>query len=166
MVDNIDLKDKYREAASNYRHISTGQFTSAGLFILIIVGLFKEWLTCQSRKEALFISVLSWVASGAFLLLAWIWRMKSQKQERCAAQIERQSFATEDEKKEQKCCPFMAMRPERCCFVGWITKANFWLAICVIIASIICYIFSTRVDWPLRPNENNIPIVHPLTNSG
>jgi len=148
----IKQEDKYREAATNYRHISIGQFTGATLFILLLLGIIKEWTTSHTMEQAILMCRISWGVIATFFVATWLWTRKSKEQVDCAAKIEKQSIGTDDEnsnqyKEEKQRCPFLR-KPKT------FPKVNYILCIVAIVLAILCYRFTMSTNWPLKAKQN------------
>lgn len=147
------IKDehKYQAVIENQKNISTGQFTGATVFILVMLAIFGGWTTCQNRTEAFLACMAGLGSILLFFFASTVWYKKTKVVEECGRALEKKSVRNENGENDQgtvtkeQCCLFiMRERDEQHSIFGkgLFGKVNPWLAI---LAAIIWIFFTAAL---------------------
>lgn len=173
------IKDehKYQAVIDNHKKISTGQFTGATIFILVMIAIFGGWKTCKNQTEVILACIAGLVSIIFFFVATIVWYRKSQVAEKCGRVLETKSLKSKDgdskqsgECKEQQkqCCLFIMRESDeeysifsKAFFKPFFNQA-FWsktnprLAVVAFIIWLAFTIASLSSGWPLSHNSSKL----------
>lgn len=135
---------KYQAVVDNHKNISTGQFTGATVFVLVMIAIFGGWTTCENQIEVILACIASFVSIIFFSFATVAWYAKTQVTEKCGRAIEGKTLKSKNsdnkqsgecEEQERECCLFIMRESNKGQFLKgfslkhFFSKVNPWLAI-------------------------------------